>query len=67
MIWNIDRSKLCALSHNNRGHLKYLEVDFDDAVVDYTNALKYDEKLAVAFYNRGLIHYRLGMAFSLLN
>ena len=59
------RRKLLALTYNNRGHLKYLEVDFDEAVVDYTEALQYDPDLPVALYNRGLIHYRLGEPCSL--
>jgi tetratricopeptide (TPR) repeat protein len=49
-----------ALAYNNRGHLRYLSVDFDEAIEDYTKALEYNQKLAVAFYNRGQIHYRLG-------
>ncbi|XP_071947481.1 uncharacterized protein [Antedon mediterranea] len=54
------RNEVLALAYNNRGHLRYLCVDFDEAVDDYTEAIKYDEHLAVAYYNRGQIHYRLG-------
>ena len=49
-----------ALAYNNRGHLKYLSVDFNEAIADYTEALVYDRDLAIAFYNRGQIHYRMG-------
>lgn len=49
-----------ALRWNNSGHTKYLQVDFDDAIFDYTKALQLDPSLAVAYYNRGTVHYRLG-------
>jgi len=52
--------KLLALSFNNRGHLRYLRVEFDAAVDDYTSAIQHQSGLAVAHYSRGLIHYRLG-------
>ncbi|GAB1610886.1 tetratricopeptide repeat protein 32-like [Argonauta hians] len=48
-----------ALAYNNRGHLRYLNVDFPEAVNDYTKGLDHT-KLPVTYYNRGLIHYRLG-------
>ncbi len=54
------RMKLLALAYNNRGHLQYLQVDFDDAVADYSQSIRLYPTLAVAHYNRGLIHYRLG-------
>ena len=47
-------------SYNARGHIRYLWVDFDDAIRDYTEAIKRDPGLAVAHYNRGQVHYRLG-------
>lgn len=49
-----------ALARNNRGHIKYLKVDFYGAIKDYTDALELDPNLAVAYYNRGQIHYRMG-------
>lgn len=55
-----DMREMLALAYNNRGHLRYLCVDFDDAIDDYTKAVEYNENLAVAFYNRGQIYYRLG-------
>lgn len=45
---------------NSRGHIRYLWVDFDEAVQDYTEAIRRDPLFAVAHYNRGQIHYRLG-------
>ncbi|XP_072029378.1 tetratricopeptide repeat protein 32-like [Amphiura filiformis] len=45
---------------NNRGQIKYLRVDFDEAVEDYSAALEIDEDFAIGYYNRGQIHYRLG-------
>ena len=46
--------------YNTRGHIKYLWVDFDGAVKDYSEALSRDPLMAVAWYNRGQIHYRMG-------
>ena len=48
---------------NNRGQIKYLRVDFDEAIDDYDNALKLIPSSEVILYNRGLIHYRLGKKF----
>ena len=47
-------------SYNSRGHIRYLWVDFDDAINDYTAAIERNPNLAVAHYNRGQVHYRLG-------
>lgn len=47
-------------SYNARGHIRYLWVDFDDAIRDYTEAIKRNPNFAVAHYNRGQVHYRLG-------
>lgn len=49
-----------ATAYNNRGQIKYLRVDFREAVDDYTSATQADSQFEVPFYNRGLIHYRLG-------
>lgn len=49
-----------AVEMNNQGHKKYLAVDFDDAIADYTRALDLCPTLAVAYYNRGTVLYRLG-------
>ncbi|XP_065198192.1 tetratricopeptide repeat protein 32-like [Sycon ciliatum] len=51
--------KLLGLAYNNRGQIKYMRVDFNEASVDYTQAIECDPQLSVAFYNRGQIHYRL--------
>ena len=45
---------------NNRGHAKYMQVEFESAVKDYDAALELDYKLTVAKYNRGTIYYRMG-------
>lgn len=47
-------------AYNSRGHIRYLWVDFDEAVEDYSAALELDSNFAVAYYNRGQVHYRLG-------
>ncbi|XP_040920448.1 tetratricopeptide repeat protein 32 [Toxotes jaculatrix] len=49
-----------ATAYNNRGQIKYLRVDFHEAVEDYTSAIQADSQFEIPFYNRGLIHYRLG-------
>ena len=46
---------------NTRGHIRYLWVDFEEAVTDYTDAINSNPNLAVAYYNRGQVHYRLGI------
>ena len=55
-----DDRKTLALATNNRGHLRYLTVDFYGAVDDYTAAIELDPCLPVSYYNRGQIHYRMG-------
>lgn len=52
---------LIARAWNDRGHLKYLQVDFYGAVEDFSQAILLDNEFAVPFYNRGQIHYRMGM------
>ncbi|XP_059212587.1 tetratricopeptide repeat protein 32 [Centropristis striata] len=59
------QSRECAASslaaaYNNRGQIKYFRVDFHEAVEDYSCAIHADSGLETPFYNRGLIHYRLG-------
>ncbi|OQV25309.1 putative Tetratricopeptide repeat protein 32 [Hypsibius exemplaris] len=56
----IDLSERLALAYNNRGLVRYLLVDFEAAIHDFTAALQLNDQLAVGFYNRGLVHYRLG-------
>ncbi|KAM7428090.1 Tetratricopeptide repeat [Porites harrisoni] len=51
---------LIARAWNDRGHLKYLQVDFYGAVADFSQAILLDNEFAVPFYNRGQIHYRMG-------
>ncbi|MGH0123713.1 UNVERIFIED_CONTAM: hypothetical protein FKN15_019416 [Acipenser sinensis] len=49
-----------AVAYNNRGQVKYLRVDFYDAMEDYTSAIRAKKDFAIPYYNRGLIRYRLG-------
>ncbi|CAL8315262.1 unnamed protein product [Boreogadus saida] len=49
-----------AAAYNSRGQIRYLRVDFTEAMDDYTEAIGVDPRFAIPFYNRGLIHYRLG-------
>ncbi|KAM6954231.1 tetratricopeptide repeat protein 32 [Aplochiton taeniatus] len=49
-----------ATALNNRGQIKYLRVDFEEAIQDYTSAAEANGQFEVPFYNRGLILYRLG-------
>ncbi|XP_045599535.2 caspase-8-like isoform X3 [Procambarus clarkii] len=48
-----------ALFYNDRGHCRYMQVCFDEAVEDYTLAIQLDPNLAAAYYNRGTVYYRL--------
>lgn len=49
-----------ATAYNNRGQIKYLRVDFYEAMDDYTRAIEVRPSFEVPYYNRGLILYRLG-------
>lgn len=49
-----------ATAFNNRGQIRYFRVDFSEAVEDYTCAIQAQDTFHVPYYNRGLIHYRLG-------
>ncbi|XP_042789547.1 tetratricopeptide repeat protein 32 isoform X2 [Panthera onca] len=49
-----------ATAYNNRGQIKYLRVDFYEAMDDYTSAIRVQPTFEVPYYNRGLILYRLG-------
>eukprot|EP00062_Callorhinchus_milii_P015017 gi/632964827/ref/XP_007898587.1/ PREDICTED: tetratricopeptide repeat protein 32 [Callorhinchus milii] len=50
-----------ATAYNNRGQIKYLRVDFYEAMEDYTLAIQSKEEFEIPYYNRGLIRYRLGL------
>ncbi|XP_050995219.1 tetratricopeptide repeat protein 32 isoform X2 [Labeo rohita] len=52
-----------AVAYNNRGQVKYLRVDFYEAMDDYTCAIQINSQFEVPLYNRGLIRYRLEHAF----
>ncbi|KAJ0026590.1 hypothetical protein NQD34_017590 [Periophthalmus magnuspinnatus] len=49
-----------ATAYNNRGQIRYLRVDFTEAVEDYSCAIQTQGQFEIPYYNRGLIHYRLG-------
>ncbi|XP_027711432.1 tetratricopeptide repeat protein 32 isoform X1 [Vombatus ursinus] len=49
-----------ATAYNNRGQIKYLRVDFHEAVDDYSAAIQTLPHFEVPYYNRGLIFYRMG-------
>ena len=51
--------------YNSRGHIKYLWVDFDGAIEDYTQAIRLNPSFAISYYNRGQIHYRMGKLLQL--
>ena len=53
------RMKALSLAYNERGQLKYLLVCFDDAIQDYSKAIRLHPN-AISFYNRGQVYYRLG-------
>jgi len=49
-----------SLAYNNRGQSKYLRVDFRGSIEDYSKAIAVERDQAVYYYNRGLVHYRMG-------
>lgn len=53
-------TRLLSCAWNDRGHLKYLQVKFDDAISDYTRAIELDKDFTIPYYNRGQVHYRMG-------
>jgi len=57
---NPQRDESVAVAYNNRGHLKYMLVDFEGAVQDYNAGLEYNSMLPCLYYNRGTIMYRMG-------
>ena len=65
--WNPSLTRELASAFNNRGQLKYLQVDFKAAIADYTEAIDVDGDFPIPYYNRGQIHYRLGKPNSSLN
>ena len=47
---------------NERGFYHYHQmVDFYPAIQDYSQSIALDPTFEIAFYNRGLVRYRLGM------
>lgn len=49
-----------ALAYNERGQMNYRMIEFDKAVEDYTEAVRYCDSLAAAYFNRGTVKYRMG-------
>lgn len=58
-LYNEINQSALSLVLNNRGQAKYFSVEFNGAIEDYTKSLEM-KKSCVTFYNRGLIHYRMG-------
>lgn len=52
--------KVLALIYNNRGHARYMQVEFYTAKDDYDVAIRLDPELGSAHYNRATILYRMG-------
>src|SRR5262245_45514767 len=55
---NADRDP--AADYYNRGNERHKEGDLDGAIEDYTFAITYNSKFAMAWNNRGVIHYLKG-------
>ena len=58
-----DRTEVMKLSqvYNERGFSRYLMVDFYPAIEDYSESILLNPDNPIAFYNRGLVRYRLGI------
>ena len=54
------RQKILARAYNDRGHAKYMRVEFEAAVLDYDQAISHSDRLAAAYFNRATVKYRLG-------
>eukprot|EP00112_Aurelia_sp_Birch-Aquarium-sp1_P007673 Seg1838.7 transcript_id=Seg1838.7/GoldUCD/mRNA.D3Y31 product="Tetratricopeptide repeat protein 32" protein_id=Seg1838.7/GoldUCD/D3Y31 len=52
------RAEIFSNAYNERGQLKYLQVDFDGALKDYSSSLEFMPN-PIALYNRATIYYRL--------
>jgi len=57
---DVKNDKVLALIYNNRGHARYMQVEFYTAKDDYDEALQLDPQLAPAHYNRATILHRMG-------
>ena len=55
-----EKDKVLALIYNNRGHARYMQVEFYRAKDDYDVAIKLNPELGSAYYNRATILYRMG-------
>ena len=54
-----ENDSIKARALNNRGHAKYMQVEFEAALKDYDEALAKSPDCTVARYNRGTILYRM--------
>lgn len=50
---------LLPFAYNSRGLARYLQVNFDSAVEDFSKAIGLNPSVANFYYNRGLIKFRL--------
>ncbi|KAI6653503.1 Tetratricopeptide repeat protein 32 [Oopsacas minuta] len=57
---NFKHTKDLSRAFNDRGFYHYQMVDFYLAIQDYSEAIALDPNFEIAFYNRGLVRYRLG-------
>ena len=60
MLGVVLSDKQLADVYNSRGHVRYLLVDFNEAIEDYSEAIILNNRHGVAYYNRGQVHYRMG-------
>ncbi|RWS08746.1 Tetratricopeptide repeat protein 32-like protein, partial [Dinothrombium tinctorium] len=57
---NANRKASIASCYNERGLINYKNIDFLEAINDYTKAIEYETTMAVAYYNRAVVNYRMG-------
>nr|ACO15504.1 Tetratricopeptide repeat protein 32 [Caligus clemensi] len=55
-----ESERLRGEAHNDRGHAKYMQVDFTGALEDYDTAITLAPSHHVSYYNRATLNYRLG-------
>lgn len=55
-----EKPEIRAQALNNRGHAKYMQVKFDEALADYEESIVLSKTIPATFYNRATIKYRMG-------
>ncbi|TRY68624.1 hypothetical protein TCAL_14281 [Tigriopus californicus] len=55
-----EKPEIRAQALNNRGHAKYMQVKFDEALVDYEESIVLAKTIPATFYNRATIKFRMG-------